>query len=181
LKLRKLYLLFDQNQVHLHKRHCCGIAGHGTEDAFISPRHSERLAAAYGGEDRRLLTFAGDHNSVRPQHFHTAVLAFFDAVLRCRAMPQSAPASVAGSGWVTPGARPLDSGVIGLHKCIQTSAGIAVSTAQRDCCNGFICSIGCASTSAACTHEEGGVRVLRTAISAGIFCSTSNAQQGGNL
>ena len=74
-------------------------AGHGTEDTFISPRHSRRLAAAYGGEDCRLLTFAGDHNSVRPRHFHAAVLAFFDAVLQCRSMP-SAPTSVAGSGWV---------------------------------------------------------------------------------
>ena len=76
------------------------ITGHGTEDTFISPRHSERLEAAYGGEDCKLLTFSGDHNSVRPQHFHAAVLAFFDAVLQCRS-PPSAPNSVASSGWAS--------------------------------------------------------------------------------
>ena len=45
---------------------CC--AGHGTEDTFINIQHSERLAAAYGG-DCNLVRFHGDHNSVRPQVF----------------------------------------------------------------------------------------------------------------
>ena len=76
------------------------LAGHGTEDTFIAPRHSERLAAAHGcAEDCQLITFPGDHNSVRPQHFLAAVLAFFDSVLQCRSTP-SAPNSVASSGWV---------------------------------------------------------------------------------
>ena len=38
--------------------------GHATEDTFVAKHHSERLAAAYAG-DHNLITFRGDHNSVR--------------------------------------------------------------------------------------------------------------------
>ena len=68
--------------------------GHASEDTFINKRHSERLAAAYAG-DSNLVSFAGDHNSVRPQFFYSSVLIFFDAVLQCSSKP--APLSTATS------------------------------------------------------------------------------------
>ena len=40
--------------------------GHAEEDTFVLPHHSTRLVAAYGGKTK-LMTFSGDHNSLRPE------------------------------------------------------------------------------------------------------------------
>lgn len=58
-------------------------AGHATEDTFVRMSHSERLHNAYGGVDKELLTFAGDHNSLRSNKFYTAVVVFFHRALLC--------------------------------------------------------------------------------------------------
>lgn len=59
------------------------LFGHGSEDTFIPVRHSQALHDAYAGDDKKLVTFQGDHNSLRPQWFYTAALIFFHNVLRC--------------------------------------------------------------------------------------------------
>lgn len=59
------------------------LAGHATEDTFVKLSHSQRLRAAYGGLDKELETFAGDHNSIRPRKFYTSVLVFFHRALLC--------------------------------------------------------------------------------------------------
>ncbi len=61
----------------------CGMhAGHATEDTFVHMKHSELLRCAYGG-DSNLITFRGDHNSMRPSFFYTSVRCFFHNVLQC--------------------------------------------------------------------------------------------------
>lgn len=49
--------------------------GHGSQDEFIVPRHSEQLKDKYGGPSE-LMLFDGDHNSPRPAAFLTAAVAF---------------------------------------------------------------------------------------------------------
>ena len=56
--------------------------------------HSQRLHAAYAGSDKSLVTFKGDHNSVRPQHFYNSVLMFLHTALRCSIQPAAPSASV---------------------------------------------------------------------------------------
>lgn len=55
-------------------------AGHGREDTFIGIHHSQKLHDKYGGE-KQLITFPGDHNSMRQDHFYRRVQRFFKAVL----------------------------------------------------------------------------------------------------
>lgn len=50
----------------------------------MSKTHSQRLHDAYCGGDKNLVTFKGDHNSVRPQSFYSAVLLFLHTALRCQ-------------------------------------------------------------------------------------------------
>ncbi len=54
--------------------------GHGREDTFIGVHHSQKLHDKYGGE-KQLITFPGDHNSMRQDHFYRRVQRFFKAVL----------------------------------------------------------------------------------------------------
>jgi hypothetical protein len=44
-------------------------------DAFISPRHSQRLCEVYSG-DKNLIIVKGDHNSVRPVFLYDSVAIF---------------------------------------------------------------------------------------------------------
>eukprot|EP00668_Euglena_longa_P036378 GGOE01046758.1.p4 GENE.GGOE01046758.1~~GGOE01046758.1.p4 ORF type:complete len:131 (+),score=32.44 GGOE01046758.1:643-1035(+) len=52
------------------------LLGHATGDDFIRPRHSERILANHPGQ-KQLITFEGDHSSVRPALFREAVRDFF--------------------------------------------------------------------------------------------------------
>ena len=61
-------------------------AGHARDDTFVAKGHSERLLAKYGGEDKELCLFEGDHNSIRPTFFYTKVLMFFHVVLQCESV-----------------------------------------------------------------------------------------------
>ncbi|GBG27369.1 Monoacylglycerol lipase ABHD12 [Hondaea fermentalgiana] len=51
------------------------LFGHGEEDHFILPHHSQQLYDAYAG-DKNLRTFPGDHSSSRPQFFIDSVCIF---------------------------------------------------------------------------------------------------------
>ena len=64
-------------------------AGHAEGDTFVPASHSQRLHAAYGGEDKDLLLFEGDHNSARPRAFYSKALTFLHCALRCEAAPLS--------------------------------------------------------------------------------------------
>ncbi|KAG1670695.1 hypothetical protein FOA52_010971 [Chlamydomonas sp. UWO 241] len=57
------------------------LFGHATGDSFIKISHSERLHEAYAG-DKNLITFEGDHNSRRPEFFHSSVSVFFHNMLQ---------------------------------------------------------------------------------------------------
>lgn len=56
------------------------LFGHADGDDFIKKSHSENLLEQYAG-DKNLITFPGDHNSVRPQFFYSSVSIFFHNVL----------------------------------------------------------------------------------------------------
>ncbi|CAJ2658495.1 unnamed protein product [Trifolium pratense] len=57
------------------------LLGHGVEDDFIHPRHSDRILEAYMG-DRNIIKFDGDHNSPRPQFYFDSINIFFNNVLQ---------------------------------------------------------------------------------------------------
>ncbi|WJX27062.1 Alpha/beta hydrolase domain-containing protein 17C [Trifolium repens] len=57
------------------------LLGHGVDDDFIHPRHSDRILEAYMG-DRNIIKFDGDHNSPRPQFYFDSINIFFNNVLQ---------------------------------------------------------------------------------------------------
>jgi len=57
------------------------LFGHATEDSFIKIAHSEKLYEAYAG-DKNMIRFEGDHNSRRPEFFHSSVSVFFHNTLQ---------------------------------------------------------------------------------------------------
>ncbi|XP_052208677.1 uncharacterized protein LOC127812302 isoform X2 [Diospyros lotus] len=63
---------------------CCFVPvlfGHGADDDFIQPHHSERIFDAYTG-DKNIIKFEGDHNSARPQFYFDSINIFFHNVLQ---------------------------------------------------------------------------------------------------
>ncbi|XP_077237475.1 alpha/beta-Hydrolases superfamily protein isoform X3 [Tasmannia lanceolata] len=56
------------------------LFGHGTEDVFIQPHHSDIIFNSYAG-DKNIIKFEGDHNSARPQFYYDSVSIFFYNVL----------------------------------------------------------------------------------------------------
>jgi hypothetical protein len=58
------------------------VFGHGKEDDFIRPHHSQRLFDACSSVDKRLLMFDGSHNSQRPEFYYSNVSQFFHQSLR---------------------------------------------------------------------------------------------------
>ena len=72
------------------------LFGHGKEDDFIAFEHSEKLFKAYAG-DKNLISFEGNHNSVRPTFFNTSVMIFLHNVLQRNLSDDPAQMSVAGS------------------------------------------------------------------------------------
>ncbi|KAF9606582.1 hypothetical protein IFM89_026844 [Coptis chinensis] len=56
------------------------LIGHGIDDDFIQPHHSERIYDAYVG-DKNIIKFEGDHNSPRPQFYFDSITIFFHNVL----------------------------------------------------------------------------------------------------
>ena len=69
--------------LHLHLM-LVFLAGHAIEDTFVAKVHSEKLLAKYGSEDKELMLFEGDHNSIRPRAFYAKVLLFFHNCLQCQ-------------------------------------------------------------------------------------------------
>ncbi|XP_012567987.1 uncharacterized protein [Cicer arietinum] len=57
------------------------LLGHGIDDDFIRPHHSDRILEAYMG-DRNIIKFDGDHNSPRPQFYFDSINIFFNNVLQ---------------------------------------------------------------------------------------------------
>ncbi|XP_039686249.1 uncharacterized protein [Medicago truncatula] len=57
------------------------LLGHGIDDDFIRPQHSDRILEAYKG-DRNIIKFDGDHNSPRPQFYFDSINIFFNNVLQ---------------------------------------------------------------------------------------------------
>ena len=51
-------------------------------DDFILPHHSDELFKDYAG-DKNIVKFDGDHNSPRPDFFHSSVTIFFYNTLQC--------------------------------------------------------------------------------------------------
>lgn len=56
------------------------LFAHGEKDAFIKPKHSEQLHAAYAG-DKNIILFDGDHNSERPDFFFDSAVIFLRQTL----------------------------------------------------------------------------------------------------
>ncbi|KAI4296100.1 hypothetical protein L6164_036087 [Bauhinia variegata] len=56
------------------------LIGHGSDDRFIQPHHSDLIFQSYAG-DKNIIKFDGDHNSSRPQFFYDSVSIFFYNVL----------------------------------------------------------------------------------------------------
>jgi len=61
---------------HVDKAFIPILFGHGKDDDFILPTHSEELHEKYAG-DKNYISFEGDHNSNRPQFFNDSVVIFF--------------------------------------------------------------------------------------------------------
>ncbi|CAI5978671.1 unnamed protein product [Closterium sp. NIES-65] len=57
------------------------LFGHASGDTFILPHHSQQIHEAYAG-DKNLITFAGDHNSHRPNFFYDSAAIFLHNVLQ---------------------------------------------------------------------------------------------------
>ncbi|KAK7303471.1 hypothetical protein RJT34_14378 [Clitoria ternatea] len=70
------------------KTHIPVLFGHGNEDEFIQPHHSDLICEAYAG-DKNVIKFDGDHNSSRPQFFYDSVSIFFYNVLRPPCIPRA--------------------------------------------------------------------------------------------
>jgi fermentation-respiration switch protein FrsA (DUF1100 family) len=76
---------------HVDKAFIPALFGHAIDDDFIMPSHSEALHEAYAGE-KNYVTFEGDHNTPRPQHFLDSVVIFFLNALQVHSIvPQEKP------------------------------------------------------------------------------------------
>ncbi|GJP67546.1 hypothetical protein CLOP_g24356 [Closterium sp. NIES-67] len=67
------------------------LFGHASGDTFILPHHSQQIHEAYAG-DKNLITFAGDHNSHRPNFFYDSASIFFHNVLQPPPIEDEPPA-----------------------------------------------------------------------------------------
>ncbi|PNY09910.1 alpha/beta fold hydrolase, partial [Trifolium pratense] len=63
------------------------LFGHGTDDEFVQPHHSDLIFESYAG-DKNIIKFDGDHNSTRPRIFFDSVCIFFYDVLRPPRIPR---------------------------------------------------------------------------------------------
>ncbi|XP_028179609.1 uncharacterized protein LOC114366817 isoform X1 [Glycine soja] len=63
------------------------LFGHGNDDQFIQPHHSDLISESYAG-DKNIIKFDGDHNSSRPQFFYDSISIFFYNVLRPPHIPR---------------------------------------------------------------------------------------------
>jgi len=70
---------FDINKLdpikHADRCFIPALFGAAEDDLFIPPHHSKQIFDVYAG-DKNLITFDGDHNSVRPQFFSASVGIF---------------------------------------------------------------------------------------------------------
>ncbi|XP_057433525.1 uncharacterized protein LOC130726300 [Lotus japonicus] len=64
------------------------LFGHGNDDEFVQPHHSDLISESYAG-DKSIIKFNGDHNSSRPQFFFDSVSIFFYNVLRPPKVPRA--------------------------------------------------------------------------------------------
>ncbi|CDW72798.1 UNKNOWN [Stylonychia lemnae] len=59
----------------------------GDQDDFVAPQHSKDIYEKYEG-DKKLITFEGGHNGVRPDHVLQQVAEFFYLTMQCDAVQQ---------------------------------------------------------------------------------------------
>lgn len=57
------------------------LFGHGRGDTFIGDWHTERLFERHGAEVKRVVSFDGDHNSMRPSYWYEVGLDFLISAL----------------------------------------------------------------------------------------------------
>ncbi|KAH7684246.1 Acylglycerol lipase protein [Dioscorea alata] len=69
------------------------LFGHGSEDIFIQPHHSDRIFKLYAG-DKNIIKFDGDHNSPRPQFYYDSVSIFFYNVLHPPQISSTVPSRI---------------------------------------------------------------------------------------
>ena len=71
---------------------------HGEQDSFINKSHTERLFAAYAGEDKQVMYVPGEHNSPRPLDTMIAAVLFLARNLEAPVVIDDAVAAInAGS------------------------------------------------------------------------------------
>ncbi|KAI8007243.1 Uncharacterized protein YqkD [Camellia lanceoleosa] len=56
------------------------LFGHGNDDKFIQPHHSDRIFKSYAGH-KNIIKFDGDHHSSRPKFYYDSVSNFFHNIL----------------------------------------------------------------------------------------------------
>jgi len=81
VKRKASFDIMDLDTIQVAKR-CFvpALFGHGTEDDFILPHHSDKICESYAG-DKNIIKFDGDHNSPRPQFYFDSITIFFHNVL----------------------------------------------------------------------------------------------------
>ena len=77
------------------------LFGHGTEDTFIKPHHTEALYDVYPG-DKNFVRFKGGHNSARPAFFFDSVCIFFLNTLHPPQTPPEQADAAAGAALSPP-------------------------------------------------------------------------------
>lgn len=73
------------------------LFGHGEQDDFIFPHHSQQLYDAYAGE-KDLIFYEGEHFGDRPAHFYEKVKSFFKNCLKVDQYVKGVPIEVDKSG-----------------------------------------------------------------------------------
>lgn len=88
---------FDINEISpislAHVTYVPALFAFAADDSFISPKHSNILHSAYAG-DKAIVSFEGDHNSMRPETFMYKASGFFYRVLEVAELPLNAPAHI---------------------------------------------------------------------------------------
>lgn len=73
------------------------LFGHGREDTFIGEWHSERLFERHGAEVKRVVTFEGHHNSVRPSYWYDVGMDFLISALFVEGQQSNGFANINGT------------------------------------------------------------------------------------
>eukprot|EP00743_Colponemidia_sp_Colp-15_P008874 GILK01009684.1.p1 GENE.GILK01009684.1~~GILK01009684.1.p1 ORF type:complete len:515 (-),score=111.24 GILK01009684.1:87-1631(-) len=72
---------------HVAKCNVPAMFGAAEGDDFVKPHHSSSLHESYGGINKELVTFPGNHNSMRPKSFFDKAIQFMKIHLRVDELP----------------------------------------------------------------------------------------------